>query len=99
MLETISLLSLVLLATVNVFFASLLSLAVPLNEHFNTWWDFCEVVEVVILGAVPVVSCLLVFAAIVSQLCRIIFVVSPSVICSQYVSVLATGNKLTRRGQ
>ena len=75
MLETISLLSLVLLATVNVFFASLLSLAVPLNEHFNTWWDFCEVVEVVILGAVPVVSCLLVFAAMVSQLCRIIFVV------------------------
>ena len=75
MLETISLLSLVLLATVNVFFASLLSLAVPVNDHFNTWWDFCEVVEVVILGAVPVVSCLLVFAAIVSQLCRIIFVV------------------------
>ena len=75
MLETISLLSLVLLATVNVFFASLLSLAVPLNDHFNTWWDFCEVVEVVILGAVPVVSCLLVFAAMVSQLCRIIFVV------------------------
>ena len=75
MLETISLLSLVLLATVNVFFTSLLSLAVPLNEHFNTWWDFCEVVEVVILGAVPVVSCLLVFAAMVSQLCRIIFVV------------------------
>ena len=78
MLETISLLSLVLLATVNVFFASLLSLAVPLNDHFNTWWDFCEVVEVVILGAVPVVSCLLVFAAMVSQLCRIIFVVCMS---------------------
>ena len=75
MLETISLLSLVLLATVNVFFASLLSLAVPLNDHFDTWWDFCEVVEVVILGAVPVVSCLLVFAAMVSQLCRIMFVV------------------------
>ena len=34
--------------------------------------------EVVILGAVPVVSCLLVFAAMVSQLCRIIFVVCMS---------------------
>ena len=75
-LETISLLSLVFLATVNAFFASFLSLAVSFNDHFKFWWNFCEVVELVIVGAVPLVVCLILAAAVFSQLCRLILVVS-----------------------
>ena len=73
--ETISLLSIVLLATINVFFASFLSLAVPFNNHFSSWWNFCQVVEIAILIAVPGIFCLLVIAAVLSQVCRLIFVV------------------------
>ena len=75
-LETISLLSLVFLATVNAFFASFLSLAVSFNDHFNLWWNFCEVVELVIVGVVPLVVCLLLAAAVFSQMCRLILVAS-----------------------
>ena len=73
-LETISLLSLVFLATVNAFFASFLSLAVSFNDHFKFWWNFCDVVELVIVGVVPLVVCLILAAAVFSQLCRLIFV-------------------------
>ena len=73
-LETISLLSLVFLATVNAFFASFLSLAVSFNDHFKFWWNFCEVVELVIVGVVPLVVCLILAAAVFSKLCRLIFV-------------------------
>ena len=73
-LETISLLSLVFLATVNAFFASFLSLAVSFNDNFKFWWSFCEVVELVIVGVVPLVVCLILAAAVFSQLCRLIFV-------------------------
>ena len=74
-LETISLLSLVLLGTVNVFFASFLSLAVPLSDHFQSWWSFCEQVEIVILGTVPVVFCLFLFALFISQVFRVVLFV------------------------
>ena len=66
-LETISLLSLVLLGIVNVFFASFLSLAVPLSDHFQSCWSFCEVVEIIILGTVPVSFCLFLFALVFSR--------------------------------
>ena len=75
-LETISLLSLVFLATVNAFFASFLSLAVSFNDHFNLWWYFCEVVELVIVGVLPLVVCVLLAAAVFSQMCRLILVAS-----------------------
>ena len=75
-LETISLLSLVFLATVNAFFASFLSLAVSFNDHFKFWWNFCEVVELVIVGVLPLVVCLILAAAVFSLLCRLILVVS-----------------------
>ena len=74
-LETISLLSLVLLGTVNVFFASFLSLAVPLSDHFQSWWSFCEQVEIVILGTVPVVFCLFLFVLFISQVFRVVLFV------------------------
>ena len=74
-LETISLLSLVLLGTVNVFFASFLSLAVPLSDHFQSWWSLCEQVEIVILGTVPVVFCLFLFALFISQVFRVVLFV------------------------
>ena len=73
--ETISLLSLGLLANVNTFFASFLSLAVPLNDHFTSWWNACQVVEIVILCAVPAVFGLLVVTAVLSQVCRLTVVV------------------------
>ena len=73
--ETISLLFVVVLAIVNVFFASFLSLAVPLNDHFTSWWNACQVVEIVILCAVPAVFGLLVVAAVLSQVCRLTVVV------------------------
>ena len=73
--ETFSLLSLVVLATVNVFFASFQSLAVPLNNHFSPWRNACQVVETIIVFSVPTVFCLLVVAAVLSQLCRLTFAV------------------------
>ena len=74
--ETISLLSLGFLAIANMFFASFLSLAVPLNDHFTSWRNACQVVEIVILCAVPAVFGLLVVAAVLSQVCRLTVVVS-----------------------
>ena len=71
-LETISLMSVVVLAAINMCFASSLSLAVPLNDHFNFWWEACQVtVETVILCAVPTVLCILVVAAVLSQVGRL----------------------------
>ena len=69
--ETISLLSLGLLAIVNVFFASFLSFAIPLTDNFTSWLSVCQVVEIVILCAVPAVFGLLVVAAVLSQVCRL----------------------------
>ena len=73
--ETFSLLSVVVLATVNLFFASFQSLAVPLNDHFSSWRNACQVVETIIVFSVPTVFCLLVVAAVLSQMCRITFAV------------------------
>ncbi|KAL9969737.1 hypothetical protein ACROYT_G021992 [Oculina patagonica] len=69
--EAISLLSVAVLAIGNVFFASFLSLAVPLNNHFSLWWNVLQGVENVILCFVPAVFGILVVTAILSQLCRI----------------------------
>ena len=73
--ETISLLFIVLLGLLNVFFASFLSLAVPFDDHFSTWWNVCQGVEVVILCLVPGALGLLIVTAVLSQLCRITVVV------------------------
>lgn len=73
--ETISLLSIAILGMVNLFFASFFSLAVPFNDHFSSWWNVCEGVEVVILCLVPAVCGLVVVIAILSQLCRLTVVV------------------------
>ena len=69
-LETISLLSLILLGMVNVFFASFVSLAVPLTDHFKFWWRFCQVVETVILCAVPAIFGIFVIVAALSLVIR-----------------------------
>ena len=73
--ETISLLFIAVIATVNVFFASFLSLAVPLNDHFSSWWNVLHGVESVILCLVPAGLGLLLVTAILSQLCRLAVVV------------------------
>jgi len=73
MVETISLLVIVLLGMINMFFASFLSLAVKLNDHFSSWWKACQVVEIVILCSVPFVFGLLVVIFILSQVCRLLY--------------------------
>ena len=73
--ETISLLFIVVLGLLNVFFASFLSLAVPFDGHFSTWWNVCQGIEVVILCLVPGVLGLLIVTVVLSQLCRITVVV------------------------
>ena len=74
--ETISLLFIVVLANVNVFFASFLSLAVDFEDVFSHWWKIFEVVEIIVLCFVPVVFGILVIIAILLQLCRLIIGVS-----------------------
>ena len=71
--ETISLLSLVLLGMVNMFFASFVSLAVPLTDHFKFWWYFCEVVETIILCAVPAIISIFIIGAVLSLVIRFLF--------------------------
>ena len=73
--ETISLLFIVVLANVNVFFASFLALAVPHGDDLKYWWKVFEGVEIAILCFVPVVFGLVVVIAILSQLCRLAVVV------------------------
>ena len=73
--ETISLLFIVVLGLLNVFFASFLSLAVTFDDHFSTWWNGCQRIEVVILCLVPGALGLLIVTAVLSQLCRITVVV------------------------
>ena len=68
--ETISLLSLVLLGMVNVFFASFVSLAVPLTDHFKFSWYFCEVVETIILCAMPAIISIFIIGAVLSLVIR-----------------------------
>ena len=68
--ETISLLSLVLLGMVNMFFASFVSLAVPLTDHFKFSWYFCEVVETIILCAMPAIISIFIIGAVLSLVIR-----------------------------
>ena len=74
-LETMSLLSLVVLAILNVFFASFISLAVPLNDHFIIWWNVCQYGQMIILLVPPAVFSFLVVAAVFSQTGRFVYVV------------------------
>ena len=43
--EMVSLTSAVILAVVNMFFASFVSLTVPLNDHFSSWYNPYQVVD------------------------------------------------------
>ena len=72
--ETISLLFLTVLAILNMFFGSFLSLAATSDAYLRYWWDGCQVLQVIILCAVPTLFCLLVVAAVLSQLSRLIIV-------------------------
>ena len=74
--ETISLLSLVLLGMVNLFPASFVSLAVSSTGPFTDWLNVCLWVELLLLGFVPVLFLLVVIVFIISQVCRLLFVVS-----------------------
>ena len=70
--ETMSLLCVVLLATVNVFFASFLSFAVTFTHgHFSYWRNICQKVEVIILCCVPGLFGIFLMMALFSQLCRV----------------------------
>ena len=73
--ETISLVFIVLLGMMNAYFASFLSLAVPTNDHFTSWWNVFEKVEIIILCAVPAFFGLLLVAALSSQIFRLTVVV------------------------
>ena len=75
LMETISLLSLVLLGMINMFLASSVSLAVTFSDHFTPWLNAFEGVQIVILCAFPAVVSLFVVTAVLSQLFRIIVVV------------------------
>ena len=74
--ETISLLCVVVLAIENVFFASFLSLGVPIvDDHFNYWLHIFKGMEIVLLCSVPAVFGFLLIAALLSQMCRLIVMV------------------------
>ncbi|CAH3151082.1 unnamed protein product, partial [Porites evermanni] len=75
--ETISLLCVVLLGIINTFFASFYSLGVPLqgSNSLTSWASAFQVVEIIILGFVPAVACLFVVAAVLSQGGRLLVVV------------------------
>ena len=75
--ETISLLCVVLLGIINTFFASFHSLGVPLQDSnpLTSWTSAFQVVEIIILGFVPAVACLFVVAAVLSQGGRLLVVV------------------------
>lgn len=75
LMETVSLLSLVLLGMINMFLASSVSLAVTFSDHFTPWLNAFEGVQIVILCAFPAVVSLFVVAAVLSQLSRVTVVV------------------------
>jgi len=71
--ETISLLSLIVLGMENLFSASFHSLAVSSTGPFADWLNVCSWVEFLILSFLPAVFALLVIVFILSQICRLIF--------------------------
>ena len=75
LIETISLLSLVLLGMINMFLASSVSLAVTFSDHFTPWLNALERVQIVILCTFPAIFSLFVVSAVLSQLFRITAVV------------------------
>ena len=71
-IETISLAFIVVLGSVNVFFASFVSLGVSIDDKaFRHWWNVLQVVELVILSLVPTCFLLVLVVAVVSLLFRI----------------------------
>ena len=74
--ETISLLCVVQLGIINTFFASFYSLGVPLqgSNPLISWASAFQVVEIIVLGFVPAVTCLFVVAAVLSQGGRLLVV-------------------------
>ena len=91
--ETISLVFIVLLGMVNAYFASFLSLAVPTNDHFTSWWNVFEVAEIIILCAVPAFFGLLLVAALLSQMFRLTVVVCRTLYHLCWVCFIWCSNK------
>ena len=73
--ETISLLSLIVLGMINAFPAAFISLAVSSTGPFTGWLNVCSWIEVLILGFVPAVCVLFVVVFLISQICRLLFLV------------------------
>ncbi|KAK2550267.1 hypothetical protein P5673_029145, partial [Acropora cervicornis] len=59
----------------NTFFASFISLPVPLNDHFTSWWNIFQLGQIVILFALPAVFGILLVVALASQVARFFYVV------------------------
>ena len=74
--ETISLLCLVLLATINTFFASFPSFGIPLDSTnpFTPSAKAFKIVEITILCFLPAIACLLLISALLSLVCRLVVV-------------------------
>ena len=70
--ETISLLSLIMLGMVNLFPAAFLSLAVTSTGPFADWLNICWWIELVILGFVPAACALFVIIFVIFQFCRLV---------------------------
>ena len=70
--ETISLLSLIVLGMVNLSPAAVLSLAVTSTGPFADWLSICWCMELVILGFVPAACALFVIIFVISQFCRLV---------------------------
>ncbi|XP_022785358.1 uncharacterized protein LOC111325754 [Stylophora pistillata] len=74
-IETISLASIVVLGSANVFFASFVSLGVSIdNKSLRHWWNVLQIIELVILSLVPICFLLVLVVAFVSLWFRIIVV-------------------------
>ena len=73
--ETISLLLVIVLGMINVFPAAFISLAVSSTGPFTGWLNVCSWIEVLILGFVPAVCVLFVVIFLISQICRLLFLV------------------------
>ena len=74
-LETISLLSLIVLGMVNLFPAVFVSLAVSSIGPFAGWLNVCSWIEALILGFVPAACLLFVVILVISQVCRLVCLV------------------------
>ena len=74
--ETISLLSLVLLATINTFFASFPSFGITLDSTnpYTPSANAFRIVEITIICFLPAIACFLLISALLSLVCRLVVV-------------------------